>query len=187
MNTMNDIHDIKPALAPASNLQWIYWAAAALILLALAALAWRWWRRRRARSGIESKIPELPPDVRALQQLDELAGSGCGDGKLFYFQLTAILRVYIEQRYGFPAAEMTTEELLPRIGGLPVPLDLSGPLQDLCRRSDPVKFAGAPADTGRVAEDLDFVRRFVHRTTVEIPNGNRPHDRIEPVDHAIQN
>lgn len=169
---MQDIHDIKPALAPGADLQWVLWAAAALIVIALAALAWWWWRKRRLGPQVEAPVPELPPHTLALAQLDELAGSDCLEGKLFYFRLSAILRGYMEKMYAFPAAEMTTEELMPRIGRLPLSPDLAGLLQAFCRATDPVKFAGAPADTGRMAADLAFVRRFVHETTSRVHEDN---------------
>jgi hypothetical protein len=188
---MQDIHDIKPVLAPGADLQWVLWAAAALVVLALAALAWWWWRKRRLRPLVEAPVPELPPNTLALAQLDELAGSDRLEGKLFYFRLSAILRGYMEKTFAFPAAEMTTEELMPRIGRLPLAPDLAGLLHEFLRGADPVKFGGAPADTDRMAADLAFARRFVHETTSSVHdernNCVHHHDQHEFHDHAVKN
>ena len=105
------------------------------------------------------------PEVEAYALLDDLAAGDHGDLKRFYFRLSAILRHYMERRYGIPAAEMTTEELLPAVGRLDLSLDLTGQVKSFCLRSDPIKFAGAVADAGRVAHELAFVRDFVRQTT----------------------
>jgi hypothetical protein len=171
---VNDIHDIKPALDPGADLQWIPWAAA-VIVIALALLLWWLRRRQRRKPRVQIAAPARAPDVWAREELDELAGAGPLEDRIFYFRLSAIMRLYMEKRYGFPAAEMTTEELLPRIGQMRLPLDLAGPLTDFFRRVDPVKYAGAAAEPGRMSGDLDFARRFVDQTTAGLHNKNPHH------------
>jgi len=163
---MTDIHDIKPALALGADLHWLIWLAVAVVGVAiLVAAAWWLWRRRR-RITEESKAAPLPaPEVEAYTLLDGLAAGDHGDLKRFYFRLSAILRRYIERRYEIPAAEMTTEELLPALGRLDLSLDMAQEVKSFCFRSDPIKFAGAAADVGRVAHELAFVRDFVRQTT----------------------
>jgi hypothetical protein len=163
---MTDIHDIKPALAMGHDLRWLYWTLAALALLALAALIWRRWRKRAKPAAADNGPPPLPPDAEALQLLDALAADGDLDPKQFYFRLSNIVRLYVERRFAIPAAEMTTEELLPRVDRLPMEAELAQTLKAFCHAADPVKFAGAPAGTDRMAHDLAFARNFVHRTTV---------------------
>jgi hypothetical protein len=162
---MTDIHDIKPALAVGHDLRWVLWVLAVLAFLALAALLWRRWRKRARPAAAESAPPPLPPDAEALQMLDALAADGRMDPKQFYFRLSAVVRRYIERRFDFPAAEMTTEELLPRLDRLSMAPELAGTLKTFCRAADPVKFAGAPVDTGRMAQDLAFARDLVRRTS----------------------
>jgi hypothetical protein len=168
---MTDIHDIKPALEVGLDLRWVYWAIGALVLLAVAALVWRRWRRRGRTAAAESAPPPLPPDAEALQMLDALAAEGDPDPKQFYFRLSAVIRHYIERRFDIPAAEMTTEELLPRVDRLPMAPELSQTLKTFCRAADPVKFAGAPADPGRMARDLAFARDLVRRTSATAEPG----------------
>ena len=106
------------------------------------------------------------PEVEAYALLDGLANEDHSNLKHFYFRLSAILRRYMERRYGIPAAEMTSEELLPALRGLPLPLELSQEVKSFCLRSDPIKFAGVQGDAGRVAHELALVRDFVRQTTL---------------------
>ena len=163
---MTDIHDIKPALAMGFDFAWLYWALGALVLIALAVLAWRLWRRRKRKPTVE-EAPPLPADAEAFQRLDALAADRDIDPKLFYFRLSAILRGYVERRYGFPAEEMTTEELLPRMGRLGLEGNLLTDFKAFCRHADPIKFAGVPAQQRQMADHLAFGRRFVLQTARE--------------------
>jgi hypothetical protein len=162
---MTDIHDIKAALAMGHDLRWLYWALAILVFLALAALVWRRWLKRGKPAAAGSAPPPLSPDAEALQRLDALAAEEDLDPKQFYFRLSAVVRCYVERRFDMPAAEMTTEELLPRVDRLPMAPELAQTLKAFCRAADPVKFAGAPAEPGRMAHDLAFAREFVRRTS----------------------
>jgi len=177
---MTDIHDIKPALAMGHDLRWLYWVLAVLAVAALAALIWRYWRKRSRPAPAEIAPPPLAPDAEALQMLDALAADGRIDPKQFYFRLSAVVRRYIERRFEFPAAEMTTEELLPRLDHLSMAPELAGTLKTFCRAADPVKFAGAPADTGRMAQDLAFARDLVRRTTAAAEPNEETADQPSP-------
>ncbi len=161
---MTDIHDIKPPLEMGVDLAWLYWMAGILALLALIYLVWRLWQRRERATHASPAPAPLAPDVLAYQALDALAADDSVDAKQFYFRLSAILRRYIEGRYTLPAAEMTTEELLPRIDGLTLPVDLVQPLKTFCRATDPIKFAGSIPAPESMARDLAFARDFVRRS-----------------------
>jgi hypothetical protein len=164
---MADIHDIKPLLSMGLDLQWLYWALGALALSGLALLAWYLWRRRKKSEPSIPAPPPVPPHIEAFQALDALGAQTGISGKHYYFTLSAILRRYLERRYGFPAAEMTTEELLPRIDGLSLDADLAPALKAFCLSADPIKFAGADAARNQMHDHMAMARSFVQRTTVE--------------------
>lgn len=182
---MNDIHDIKPLMDMGMDWQWLIWALAGLLAVAVLLLAWRWWRRRRAGTA-EPAVAAAPlPEAEANALLDELAADMAISDKLFYFRLSAVLRRYVERRYGFPAAEMTVEELLPRVKRLSLPRELAESFDDLCRRSEPIKFAGMPAAGLQRKKDLDLVRSFVHQTTpMEAPEVNSPGETDKSANQA---
>lgn len=164
---MTDIHDIKPLLEVGADWGWLLWMALAMAVAAAGLLVCWWLRRRNAplHDGLVDVL--LSPEVEALALLDELAADRGVDGKQFYFRLSGTLRRYLERRFAIPAAEMTLEELLPQVARLPLDTDLAGTLKALCRMAEPIKFADATADPGRMPADLAFVRDLVHRTTLE--------------------
>jgi hypothetical protein len=177
---MNDIHDIKPAVAMGMDWRGWPWAVAALAIIVAALLAWRWWRRRRKQSDAPLPEPLPSPEAEALALLDQLTAEALTNEKLFYFRLSAILRRYVERRFEFSAAEMTLEELLPCLGRLPLPREVVQPLIDFCRRAEPIKFAGAAADPGRAREDLALARAFVHGATPAATAPASPVEGSEP-------
>ncbi|MGD9368515.1 MAG: DUF4381 family protein [Desulfobacteraceae bacterium] len=163
---MTDIHDIKPILAMGADWTWLYWALATAVLLILALLIWRWWKRRERPALSRPAAHAVAADEEAYGALDALAAENGMAPKQFYFRLSAILRRYMERRFDFPAAEMTTEELLPWMDQLPLDRTLAGQFKSFCRFADPVKFAGAATRQDRLAQDLAFARDFVRQTTV---------------------
>ncbi len=163
---MTDIHDIKPALPVGPDLGWLWWVLAAVLIIAAVALVWWLWRRRRKADQTAPAKPLPSPEAQAYARLDALAGDRQLDDKHYYFELSAILRHYVERRYGIPAAEMTMEELLPHMEKLAIPQSLGEPFKQFCRASEPIKFADAPADQTQKPKDLAFARDFVRATTL---------------------
>lgn len=160
---MTDIHDIKPPERPLSELDWRYAALAGAASVALLVILF-WMRRRSKRGKAAAAVPQLSPTQRALTALDELRDVGRFDGRAFYFRLSALLREYLQGRYGIDAPEMTVEELLPRIKDLDVPKDLQGDLRAFFRAAEPVKFAGATAVERQMEADHAFAVAFVRET-----------------------
>jgi hypothetical protein len=158
---MTDIHDIKPLLPMGADLPMWVWAAGALMLILVILCAWWWFRRRKAGHGATLPTPVVAPHVEALVQLDALAADISIDGKVFYFRLSAIVRHYLERRFDIPAAEMTTEELLPAVDRLRLPLDVGQSFKAFCRAADPIKFAGVAVNREHMAQDLAFARNLV--------------------------
>lgn len=176
---MNDIHDIKPALDMGVDWGWTVWAAAAIALVAAVLLLWWLWRRRSKPAAGPPPAPPVSPETEALTALEDLAADAAIDGKQFYFDLSAILRRYVERRYAIPAAEMTLEELLPTMDRLALDSDLYDRFNALCRHAEPIKFADAPAAKDQMAVDLAFGREFVQRTTEPVSEEEQepPRDR----------
>ena len=161
---MTDIHDIKPPVKPGFDPTILYYTLAGVLILAMAAAAFLFWKRRK-RKTTEDVTERLFPDEAAYRLLDELRGKQDISGKEFYFRLSAIVRGYVQARFGIDAPEMTTEEFVPRIEDLGIERDLQLLLRNLCFSIDPVKFAAEPAEEKQMIEDLSFVRSFVKQTT----------------------
>jgi hypothetical protein len=157
---MTDIHDIKPLEILAADWSLLFYMLVTLFVLAIIGAGVYYWKKRRNRKQIPDAAPILPHEA-ALKLLDALADVEKLDGKAFYFNLSSILRAYIQARYNINALEMTTEELLPKIDRLDLNREMHQELKALLRSSDPVKFAGVPAAVSKMRQDLDFVRNFI--------------------------
>ena len=90
--------------------------------------------------------PKLPPHVIALQELEKLKGEQLWQQdkvKDYYTRLTDIVRVYIEDRFGVPAMESTTFEILAdfKAGDSHLNAKAFSELQEILELADFVKFA----------------------------------------------
>jgi len=165
---MTDIHDILPPVSMGIESAWLVPSLLALAAAAILAAGWWFWKKRNRNRAIETIVPELPPELKAMQALDQIADGRRLDGKTFYFRLSAILRQYVFGRFAVGAPEMTTEEFVPYINRLHIDKSLAHRLKGLCRAMDPVKFGGETAVENQMEADLLFVREFVQKTTQHI-------------------
>ena len=119
----------------------------------------------RRRSG--GPAPESC-DAAALRRLDELGRSGLiheDTMDRFYLELTAILREYIEQRYGVNAPDRTTQEFLRDAALAAVLTDEEHEeLGTLLEHADAVKFARAGVGHDEAMHSLMMAREFITRS-----------------------
>lgn len=162
---MTDIHDIKPPEALGFNPAYGVYGLLALLLAALFIAIWRYWKKRRKYIKTDEIELSLPPEDIALNAIEGILKHGFDDGRVFYFELSALVRNYIQARYAVNAPEMTSEELLPAIEHLPLDSEKQKDLKKLIRTADPVKFAASQAPRTKMESDIRFVRRFVMETT----------------------
>lgn len=120
--------------------------------------------RRRRRRAVATPTPPLTPQELAARELAQLLAGGLADRdlKLFYVELTGIVRRFIERTRGVRAPEQTTEEFLREIGGK----DLFAPderarLAAFLESADLVKFAAFQPDRAQVDESCRRARIFL--------------------------
>ncbi len=167
---LTDIIDIKPPVNYGWNARWILFLLLALtvILLAVAVLLF-WKKRNRSKTG-ETSAPAEPEDVTALSALFELAAADNIQDRVFYFRLSAIIRAYLDGRFGLDTMEKTTEELLPVIKKLQIDVECRSNLAELLLAAEPVKFASVQAGQERRIQDLEFVESFIKITRRIVKN-----------------
>ncbi len=139
----------------------VYLAIGTFLLMAAAAGAWYYFYGRQKSPGEVLLPAEVPAHERALRELEALERSDVPDNP-YYSTLDRILRRYLENRYGLPALERTTAEvieLMRRERGLRF-----GGLAELLDEVDLVKFAKAELPAERRRESLERVREFVTMT-----------------------
>ncbi len=166
---LNPIRGIVTEPARLSDyLGWII-GAGAVLLLGLG--AWAFGRRKRTPPPAAPVYVE-PADTRALRELAELRQREIADDP-FYTRLDQVLRRYLEDRYGIPALERTSSEVvaLLRTRGLPD----SNELDTLLQQVDLVKFAKAELPRERRGVDVNRVEAFVRATAPrEEPRAESP-------------
>jgi hypothetical protein len=146
--------------------QWIV----PVLLLAGAAYGLWWWRRRRKRASdgmIDIPIIILPAHQIAVSELIALRDKKYperGMLKEFYSEFSEIIRRYIENRYGFPALEMTTYELEYKFDAPEFPSVLIQRLLPALRESDLVKFAKFIPDPTSCKQQLELGFEVVDAT-----------------------
>jgi hypothetical protein len=148
---------------------WVITAAVGLAALVLLTGAC-WWYRRRSRLAAAPPPPQ-PAHVLALEALRRLQRQDLMTQQRleeFYVRLSAILRRYVEWRFGLRAAEQTTEEFLAAVlatGGLiATHRNLLG---NFLKHCDLVKFARHQPTPGDMQEALDSATIFVEQTADE--------------------
>ncbi|MFQ5738413.1 MAG: hypothetical protein ACE5JX_05330 [Acidobacteriota bacterium] len=142
-----DIRDIKPPVEVLAGWWSLWpWFALAAGLVGLGAMLW-FWKRRPGKPPRPSAAPQpnlLPPEEEALRALRRLRESGWleeGRIKLYYVEISQIIRRYIERRHRIPAMESTTAEVLEDLKKSPVRSAWVQLVTSFLNRSDLVKFA----------------------------------------------
>lgn len=165
------LNDIKPIQKPPfvwTDYLWILWIVLGVALLAaLIALIVYLVLKKKKKGYLFTPPVVKPAHVRAIEALDKLKQEKIwlqGREKEFYTQLTDILRVYIEERFGINAQEMTSGEILNKIRQVSDVDSVYDNLKQILSTSDLVKFAKYKPFTDE--NDLSIVNSyfFVNQT-----------------------
>jgi hypothetical protein len=116
IDTTGTVRDIKPLMkAPVLFKEVIPWILVFLGVGILALVVWFFlFKTKEERKQVFAK-PALPPHVKALNGLDELAEKKlwqAGELKEYWARVSEILRTYLKERYGFNALEILTGEVI---------------------------------------------------------------------------
>jgi hypothetical protein len=168
-----DIRGLKGALKKVPNWPVILTLLAVVLILGLVFL---WVKFRPGKAGRRPPgPPPVAPHVRALEDLRRLEEELTVPAKLFYSQLTNILRAYLEGAFEIPAMDRTTAEIFVQLKSLSITLDQRVGLRTVLEDGDLAKFAKLePTEEERLG-DFQRVRDFVLAT--------KPDD-INPTEHG---
>lgn len=143
------LNDIKGVLKPPfvwTDYLWILWLILGVGLLAAIITAIIYLIIKKRKKGYFFTPPQvLPPHVRALQELDKLKSEKSslvhGREKEYYTKITDILRIYLLERFGINAMEMTSGEIVKEISEYSETDSVLDNLRQVLSVSDLVKFA----------------------------------------------
>jgi hypothetical protein len=140
-----------------------------LIILSLsiwlvASLLYRYMRRRETEVRVMPKLPAHVVANKALVELNNRKLWQNGKFKQYYTALTSIIRVYISDRWGISALELTTDETIEALHDIEMPLDSRMALVAMLRTADMVKFAKAEPEAEENEENYIRAYYFVENT-----------------------
>nr|NJM01084.1 hypothetical protein [Desulfobacula sp.] len=164
---MQEFHEIRPPVPVGMDPLTVKIFLILLGVLVLAGILFFLIRnRRKNRKGvkeIEALALPLSPFEEATEELDTLSRRSMGDPRLFYFDLTLVLRRYLGRSFGFNAVEMTSEEFVREVGRLDLEKEAGKEISQFQALSDPFKYAGVSPEKALVVKDLDLVRDLVSK------------------------
>ncbi len=119
--------------------------------------------RRKSRNPVFSARPEKS----ALEQLDALRELiAAGQAREFVSASSAVLRAYLEARFGLDAPRLSTEEFLHQAGrDGQLPASWRGRLAGFLHQCNAVKFAGGTLDAAQMEVLFGVAGNFVRETT----------------------
>ena len=145
-----------------------YWPVLAILLAVIAiVLAGYFIIKYRKNKGIGSRSVQWPPHELALRKLGQLQQQGLwssGNQKAYCDELTSIIREYLERRFGVPALESTSDELIQKLNETDIPGETISELGDILFQADLAKFAKGtpPPEFGDLS--MQFALRLIEIT-----------------------
>lgn len=188
VDTTKAFKDIKaPLQAPFTILEILpYIGYGALGLLVIGLLIYLLIRSLKKQKPVIIEQPKviIPPHIKALDDLEKLGLKKLWqEGKIkdYYTGITDIIRVYIEERYGIGALEMTSDELLFALKRKDISEAMKEKLRQILVLADLVKFAKENPLPGDhefcFNSSIAFVNETAERndiTRVETPGSANP-------------
>ncbi|MBI5666156.1 MAG: hypothetical protein HZC49_13865 [Nitrospirae bacterium] len=160
-----EIRDIKGPVG-VYNLTYLYLVLAIIAVIILIVLIVRFLKKRKKLKEIF--IPPRPAHEIAYEALRELMNRDylkAGKVREYYFELSDIVRHYIEDRFQLKAPEMTTEEFLSTLkySGV-LNSEQKGDVRDFLSHCDMVKFAKYLPEQREIELSYDSAKKLIDGT-----------------------
>ncbi|UCD62018.1 MAG: hypothetical protein JSV59_05495 [Flavobacteriaceae bacterium] len=180
VDTVNQkMYDIKPLISvqKSNSNFWKILLIVLLIILIAGGLIY-WFIIRKKPLTEEEKVALLPPYDRALLELKRLENSKYliqDKYKVYYSELTAIVRSYLEEEVHISALESTTSELIDKLemlqdaGELKLEDNTIKQFENILQTADLVKFARSKPPTKVAEQDRKAIEEIVVKTKEALP------------------
>jgi len=161
----SDIRGLKPLREVRPPVPWMLIISMVLGVALLGAGLFWYLRRRASRRELP---PPIPAHELAFEALNRLRSTDFDDPeavRLFYFQISEVIRAYVEGRFRLNATDLTTEEILARLAALDeLVADQNHVLQEFLVDTDQVKFAHREASGRDIEGTYEQALGFVEAT-----------------------
>ncbi len=164
------LRDIRPPVALPSKQAKLLFIFIVLVFIAIAVVLARLFFKKTKAKCLPQRV--RPAHEIALEQLEALRRKDLvrqGKIKEYYYEISGIIRHYLENRFRLQAPEMTTEEFLLYVR------DYSGLarehkelLKDFLVLCDMVKFAKYDPDGREIDSVLDSAEKFIGQTKEDV-------------------
>jgi hypothetical protein len=174
-----DIADIKEPMKLRGPIWPYLLIPLGIVVIAISIFLFSKYYRRKFEMPV---VPPRPPWEIAYENLDRLKAERdleFGRLKKFYFELTLIIREYLEGRYDFPAAEYTTYELENTEELKEIERDLYEELFATLNRADLAKFAKFLPEPADAESDLKFAYELVSKTIPVVKTDETEEKKLE--------
>jgi hypothetical protein len=161
---MKDIHGIRPPVSvgfdPTLLKTILIVSGVVLLLILLFFLIKKFWKKKL--TDDLKYLPEpLPAFEAAIKQLDLLMQNLLPDPRLFYFDLTAVLRNYIGRSFNINAIEMTSQEFIKNLNLFDIDSEIKNSISKFLNLSDSFKYAGITPSKEQADKDLLFIKEKI--------------------------
>jgi hypothetical protein len=178
VDTTKAIYDIKqPFLVSYTFWDWLkdhwIWVVVTLALILIAIGITYYFQTRPKKGESVKNEPILPLHVIATNKLNALRDKKLwqqGEVKLYYSELTDILRDYLEKRYGIQAHEQTTDEIFAGLRYKEIKEADRNKVRQVLVLADLVKFAKENPSVMENEQSMDNAINFVAQTKPEAPS-----------------
>jgi hypothetical protein len=160
---MKDINDLKPQIQFPNFLP-IWIVLGILAAAGLGYLGWRLYRRYRRIMLYGAPLPD--PWDEALAALDRVPAEdwlASGHFKRYYYTVSEVLKRYLTRRFGFPALDQTTTEIIRAMKTAKTP-EREG-FGEFFQSADMVKYAKFVPPATEAAAVVSTARELVKATT----------------------
>lgn len=160
-----DIRELKPLREVRASTPWFLVVATVLGVALIGAVLF-WYLRRRAR--YKDLVPPIPAHELAFEALNGLRRTDFGDPesvRQFYFQISEVVRTYVEGRFQLNATDLTTEEIVANLVAVDdLPADQNQVLHEFLADTDQVKFAHREPTRKDIEGTYEMALGFVEAT-----------------------
>ncbi|MHA4896169.1 hypothetical protein ACXZ1K_15565 [Pedobacter sp. PWIIR3] len=184
VDTTKGVYDIKqPMTVKYGFIDWLKDNGALILLgffLAILLIGlWFYYHKRRKKQPVIQEVkPLVPPHVTAIKKLEELRDKRLWqqeEVKLYYSELTDIVREYLEKRYGIPAMEQTSDEIFTSLMKLDVTEENKVKLREVLLLADLVKFAKQKPVAADNEASMESAMLFVKKSIIV----NQPENQVQ--------
>jgi hypothetical protein len=168
VDTSQAIKPIKdPLKVPITFEEIKWWVYGGIALVLLIAFLVYWFLIREKKAIPMAPLAIQPPHEWALKQLALIEAKNLwqdGQIKVYYVELSDVIRAYIEKRYRIPALEQITHDILGNLKGEGLHQATMVELELLLNLANIAKFAKGMPDPEENKASLDRARRFIEST-----------------------